>query len=59
MWNLSDILNDSYERANLYEQIEYQEVIKELKFEMQRFRLDWDDEKHSLNKKYWDQYNEF
>ena len=52
---LFDLKKDPLEMANLYQQKEYTDIIFELENTMDRFKNDWDDNKHNLGKSYWSQ----
>jgi arylsulfatase A-like enzyme len=52
---LYDIVNDPYELANLYEIKEYKDVVARLEKLMLQYKDEWDDEKHPLGKRYWDE----
>jgi hypothetical protein len=42
--------------VNLYGNPEYDEVVREKRAELLKFRDEWDDELHPLGKSYWSNY---
>ncbi|MCC2685374.1 MAG: sulfatase [Paenibacillaceae bacterium] len=53
---LFDLHNDPLETVNLYGNPEYDEVVRQKRTELKKYRDEWDDELHPLGKSYWSNY---
>ncbi len=53
---LFDLENDPLEMANIVEQLQYKEIVKELSEKLFYYRDQWKDELHPLGASYWNQY---
>jgi len=53
---LFDTINDPAELCNLHRKAEYKQIEDKLREELIKYREQWDDKKHPMGKKFWDNF---